>query len=806
MMQKSLCVCRRLVTKLHTFRAEFDNIQGKVAQDVHLSWMFFANRKDSGNATIANAMPALGANDFHTSESEVEQDASTNQTCNVSGTRFCTSSEDEGEWDLASGEQESPTIVPAKRRRYSKRGSRWGIKLLGEGVCRRAAQALVGVGTQRLQRIRRGDADGREADAKPLGGQLTMLRQSCMTFLWHSYHQVGEVMPDRFSFASQGGAGVFISVQGDSEEKVAWGRAPPGALDYAANDSDMDVGERESRAIAAATAACSSRSLPDAKAAFGPGMGKGPRRYLPPCKKIHLWWEYRALQLKENRPAASYHTFLRVWGQAFREGTLRIRKLQGMHAVCAVCAGYKKELRNAIAMPLAREQTLRLYTDHLVFQWLDRQVHDRMRDMSETCMANIASKNMIAALAPTSSVLTMIVDGIDQAKFRMPRQKVRSHAFDRLLRPALHVQGAWAHGAGYHLAVSDADCKKDTVANCDVIARMLENIYKRYGSVPMGLHVQQDNTSRECKNQKMLKFAIGLVSLGVFRWVTLAFMVTGHTHNPLDGTYGEIVVKLSHSEFDDDKSCIELLRRFVTELGIDEEARRHAWVYKHDEAAKWDDWWDQLELSFSNLTGPDAPHYFRVGLRSDVGAVTVPLPHAMACERCVQVTTPDANWPAAHPDDVVLVVKERMASLTVSQVLALVPANLRRRMLRSPMPQGLHPRRPGGEDVKKKCARVAAQLLREKVISSEAARYLIDWANGSLVREPRPAEYTFLRHRWREEAPGPCREAMRYDGGDGRAPCVRVSILGVSSEPLPVGEEPDEGEGELMEEPAALCM
>ena len=229
MMQKSLWVCGRLVAKLHTFRAEFDSLKGNVAQDVHLSWMFFANRKVSGNE-VANAMLALGANDFHTSESEVEQDASTNQTCNVSGTLFCTSSEDEGDWDLASGEQKSPTVVPAKRRRYSKRGSRWGIKLLGEGVCRRAAQALCGVGTQRLQRIRRGEADGREADAKPLGGQLTMLRQSCMTFLWHSYHQVGEVMPDRFSFANQGAAGVFISVQGGSEEKVAWGRAPPGDL------------------------------------------------------------------------------------------------------------------------------------------------------------------------------------------------------------------------------------------------------------------------------------------------------------------------------------------------------------------------------------------------------------------------------------------------------------------------------------------------------------------------------------------------------------------------------------------------
>lgn len=148
----------------------------------------------------------------------------------------------------------------------------------------------------------------------------------------------------------------------------------------------------------------------------------------------------------------------------------------------------------------------------------------------------------------STSVITVIVDGIDQAKFRVPRRHVRSHAFDRLLRPALHVQGIWAHGAGYQLAVSDTDFMKDTNNNCEVIARMLSTIYLRHGCLPLGLNLQQDNTSRECKNQKMVKFAAMLVAKGVFRWVTLSYLITGHTHTNLDATYGQLTVKLSHEE------------------------------------------------------------------------------------------------------------------------------------------------------------------------------------------------------------------------------------------------------------------
>ena len=102
----------------------------------------------------------------------------------------------------------------------------------------------------------------------------------------------------------------------------------------------------------------------------------------------------------------------------------------------------------------------------------------------------------------STSVVAVIADGMGQAKFKVPRRLVQSHAFEALLRPALGVHGTWAHGAGYETAVSDGDFKKDTNSSIECIAGLLSGIYDRHGVLPLGMHLQQDNTSRECKNQK----------------------------------------------------------------------------------------------------------------------------------------------------------------------------------------------------------------------------------------------------------------------------------------------------------------
>ena len=66
-------------------------------------------------------------------------------------------------------------------------------------------------------------------------------------------------------------------------------------------------------------------------------------------------------------------------------------------------------------------------------------------------------------------------------------------------------------------------------------------------------------------------------------------------------------------------------------------------------------------------------------------------------------------------DDVVFVVKPRMHSLRVSQVIRVFPATLRHRIFRRPEPEGLHPRREGGEDVKKAMTKTAEALYDDVI-------------------------------------------------------------------------------------------
>ena len=72
------------------------------------------------------------------------------------------------------------------------------------------------------------------------------------------------------------------------------------------------------------------------------------------------------------------------------------------------------------------------------------------------------------------------------------------------------------------LAVADQDVPKDTNNTIEVLARMLETIYERHRGLPQSVYVVLDNTSRENKNNIMLKFWAQLVLLGVFRTVMLS--------------------------------------------------------------------------------------------------------------------------------------------------------------------------------------------------------------------------------------------------------------------------------------------
>ena len=88
-------------------------------------------------------------------------------------------------------------------------------------------------------------------------------------------------------------------------------------------------------------------------------------------------------------------------------------------------------------------------------------------------------RTLLITMARQSSFWFIRVDGVDQAKFRVPRASTKTHAFDKLIRPALHVQGAWCEGFAYHFAVADAGMKKDSNNNLEVIARLIDEMYQK---------------------------------------------------------------------------------------------------------------------------------------------------------------------------------------------------------------------------------------------------------------------------------------------------------------------------------------
>ena len=243
--------------------------------------------------------------------------------------------------------------------------------------------------------------------------------------------------------------------------------------------------------------------------------------------------------------------------------------------------------------------------------------------------------------------------------------------------------------------------------------------------------------------------------------MTLAYLISGHTHENIDGTFGQITVRLAASEFASATAVVRLLGDLLKGLGIDPGARGGTLAYKLDQVADWHDWWGELDLSLSRLTGPLAPHFFRLCRRRDLGA---------APGGGSETALPAQPLPGAPPpalDDVMLVVKDRMADQQVLQVATLLPAAtadaLRRRQ-----PIGTRDRK--AVEAKAVIARTAHDLHAKGHLALEATEYLAGWALGTLPREPRPAAYSCLM----AAAQGPPLPAPPVPGGPRRPPRLVV--------------------------------
>ncbi len=167
---------------------------------------------------------------------------------------------------------------------------------------------------------------------------------------------------------------------------------------------------------------------------------------------------------------------------------------------------------------------------HVSYVKADRTAHSRAIQLAEDSAQG--------RLAREEGLIYLCIDGMDQSKFRIPRNVQSSKEWDSCWRPQLHVAGCLAFGVGEWYFFSDQDLKKDSSAELTMISYVLEEVANAYHErclpVPLHLVVMGDNTSRELKNQVCDKYFAWMTAQGRFRSIEVHGFRVGHTHNVLD--------------------------------------------------------------------------------------------------------------------------------------------------------------------------------------------------------------------------------------------------------------------------------
>lgn len=118
----------------------------------------------------------------------------------------------------------------------------------------------------------------------------------------------------------------------------------------------------------------------------GPGTFAGPCRWLQASSRTELYWEYYASCMASDQAPASYSTFLRVANcilkPGMRGGHLKFRGVN-QHGKCNLCYELKLKIKT-IRSREQKQEAYRLYSHHLLSQWLDRQQYWSYRAMSQT--------------------------------------------------------------------------------------------------------------------------------------------------------------------------------------------------------------------------------------------------------------------------------------------------------------------------------------------------------------------------------------------------------------------------------------
>lgn len=242
------------------------------------------------------------------------------------------------------------------------------------------------------------------------------------------------------------------------------------------------------------------------------------------------------------------------------------------HSVCTEC--YKhKALISALSGHLNARQTQQgLFHQHLEDQFRDRVVYWQNRGESRS----------------HSHEVTVIIDGMDQGKFCVPRHKsVHTKTLNGFSRPRLHLAAAICHGYFVAIFVTEHDVCKDSNTSLEMLSKCLDLLSQRVELAQTSVVIQCDNTRREVKNNHVFRWCAGAVSSGCVRSLSVSSLRSGHSHEDIDQLFGQIAsylkklrCRLTSSDF------VESLTEF-SQTHMQRPFEKDRYVYKLDNVRDW---------------------------------------------------------------------------------------------------------------------------------------------------------------------------------------------------------------------------
>ena len=247
------------------------------------------------------------------------------------------------------------------------------FRFLGKPVCRRAYERLLGVGGTTIRRIKDGeDAYTNKSRMKqpkhPTFG-FTLDRpgkwMGILFYFFYLYHSAAEHLPTTFHMPRQ-----------DQE--------------LGASTTDPDQAHRMVNKFMQKLSVY--QHDPEAQN-IGPSTFDGPKRHVQHTSRTDLYYEYVGYIKSRGEDAASYVHFLRVAnkviGPYVRNTQLGVRA-HLEHGECDDCFMHKLAIRQA-KTAAEKEQAYRLYSHHILSQWLCRQHYWAAKTRSATFVKMMVS-------------------------------------------------------------------------------------------------------------------------------------------------------------------------------------------------------------------------------------------------------------------------------------------------------------------------------------------------------------------------------------------------------------------------------